>query len=1043
MDNKTQINLINTNARSLRPKIASFVRCFFGLALTFAIITETWLASGSRLEQDSEDMLLGHGLSFHYLNRVPGANGVAHGGVAVVAKNSCTKVKAYQFLNPEGFEVLPLVVTESSILRKFYIIAAYIPPNYPVPRGKACLNHIKDLILDIKNQCPDPYIVLGGDFNQWDVKLAVLDYPDIEEVLTPPTRLDRHIDKIFLNWHDEVTEAGCLSPLETSGEQGEITYSDHRVQYVCSRLPKKEPIRWEVFSYRPYTEVGGDNFVRDVSNHNWDYVVSRPDANTMSVALQQVLDDLTEKHFPLKTIRRKESDLPWLDDRARSMIKKKAAVYKAEGNSPRWKKLRENLDKYLEKRQESYLSRQREKMTGTEADKQFFKNVRAYKSAERPKQFDVRSLRPGQTDAETAAEVATYFNRISAEFQPLEPADIPATYHREIPLLTQAATEQLLTKSRKTTSRVPGDIFPQIVNRCAPSIAIPLTCIYNHVLRHFDWPVHWKREFVTVIPKKSSPEDFSDLRNISCTLMFSKVLEQYVLKCLEEEMSLKPNQYGGVKGCSTAHLVVEIMQQICENSEDYRSATVLCAIDYSKAFNRLSFQHCLEAFRKKGASSPTIRLLATFLSNRTMSVRVGETWSEPLHVTGGCPQGSILGVKLFNTTTDDLEDDFIRDEYRRLSLPVPANLCLPPEDRGAGPTVTHQQGNVAVASTPCRGTLPPECQISPLKNYLYKLDDLHVQFNPRVANVPVLSPVLLVPPEESKVGTQVLAQKPVLVLKYIDDNVTCEKVNFGEIAITSTATGDIKLKQVLPTQNAFRTITTNGKRKGMVVNASKTKLICISDSLKHTPKAFFLDTDGTRVDCGDELKLLGFNFSDKPTVSLHLDKVAKSIRQRYWSLRHLRSVGFTSAELVRVYMSSIRPLAEYCCPAFHSMMTDEQDQLLENAQVGALRAIFGYGLSARKLRQEADIETLRQRRIDLTDRFARKAATSSRFAHWFPKNEGGRAVRHREEYKEFFAKTDRLKNSPLYYMRRRLNGKEGKIYGERNRQYRENLAIEH
>ena len=197
-----------------------------------------------------------------------------------------------------------------------------------------------------------------------------------------------------------------------------------------------------------------------------------------------------------------------------------------------------------------------------------------------------------------------------------------------------------------------------------------------------------------------------------------------------------------------------------------------------------------------------------------------------------------------------------------------------------------------------------------------------------------------------------------------------------------------------------------------------------------------------RIDSGTELKLLGFHFSNKPTVSLHIEKVTCKIRQRYWSLRHLRRVGFNDQELVRVYTSSIRSLAEYCCPAFHSMMTDEQDQLLENAQVGALRAILGYGMSARQLRQKAQVDTLRHRRIVLTDKFARTALNSPRFQHWFPRNTGGRSVRNREEFKELFAKNERLKNSPLYYMRRRLNGKEGKIYRKRNEQYRENLSLQ-
>ena len=100
-------------------------------------------------------------------------------------------------------------------------------------------------------------------------------------------------------------------------------------------------------------------------------------------------------------------------------------------------------------------------------------------------------------------------------------------------------------------------------------------------------------------------------------------------------------------------MVVGLLQEICENGEDYRTATVLTAIYYSKAFNRVSFQHCLEA------STPVLRLIASFLTTKTVTVKVGKAWSEPLDVNGGCPQLSILGVRLFNMTTDELESDFV------------------------------------------------------------------------------------------------------------------------------------------------------------------------------------------------------------------------------------------------------------------------------------------------------------------------------------------------------------------------------------------------
>lgn len=146
------------------------------------------------------------------------------------------------------------------------------------------------------------------------------------------------------------------------------------------------------------------------------------------------------------------------------------------------------------------------------------------------------------------------------------------------------------------------------------------------------------------------------MRNISCTLLASKIYESYVLNWMKLEVALRSNQYGGVKGLGMDHLLINFWQQILENAEDYRNGTVITSIDYSKAFNRMAYQECLAALASNKASTPIIELIATFLSDRVMMVKVGQVLSEPKNVNGGCPQGSILGVFLFNTTIDDLEE---------------------------------------------------------------------------------------------------------------------------------------------------------------------------------------------------------------------------------------------------------------------------------------------------------------------------------------------------------------------------------------------------
>lgn len=122
-------------------------------------------------------------------------------------------------------------------------------------------------------------------------------------------------------------------------------------------------------------------------------------------------------------------------------------------------------------------------------------------------------------------------------------------------------------------------------------------------------------------------------------------------------------------------------------------------------------------------------------------------------------------------------------------------------------------------------------------------------------------------------------------------------------------------------------------------------------------------------------------------------------------------------------------------------MTDEMDEELDRLQNWALRIIFGpKNVGGRRLRALAGVTTLRQRRIEHCDKFATKCAKSTRFEHWFPKKQARRSTRHgdrQELYLETFARCERLRESPLFFFRRRLNGKEGKKYGERYREYRE------
>ena len=50
---------------------------------------------------------------------------------------------------------------------------------------------------------------------------------------------------------------------------------------------------------------------------------------------------------------------------------------------------------------------------------------------------------------------------------------------------------------------------------------------------------------------------------------------------------------------------------------------------------------------------------------------------------------------------------------------------------------------------------------------------------------------------------------------------------------------------------------------------------------------------------------------------------------------------YTEKELLKAYVTIIRPIAEYIAPVFHSQLNDRQDQQLEKFQATALMYVFG------------------------------------------------------------------------------------------------------
>ena len=239
-----------------------------------------------------------------------------------------------------------------------------------------------------------------------------------------------------------------------------------------------------------------------------------------------------------------------------------------------------------------------------------------------------------------------------------------------------------------------------------------------------------------------------------------------------------------------------------------------------------------------------------------------------------------------------------------------------------------------------------------------------------------------------------------------------------------TARGRTTFAHAPETQTLFNNLREEASKIGMRVNDNKTQLLCISPSTNNC-KSYLVTDDGTRLESSQTLKLLGFLFSDHPSPGAQVDAVVSKFRTRLWSLRYLKKSGLGEKDLCRAYTMYLRPVLEYGSVAIHSMLSQEQSDLLDKQQVRALKIAYGFHLSSYQVQEMSGLETLSLRRSKAVDRFALRLVDNPAFVHLFPlRPDDRRRSRVSHKYLEGHANTSRLFNSPVFYMRRRLNALE-------------------
>lgn len=498
-------------------------------------------------------------------------------------------------------------------------------------------------------------IICFGDFNFDFLKpdnrnvgdlLAIAHTFNLKQIVAEPTRISGTsisiLDLIFTN-DSYQTESGTI----------ELNIADHRFVYSrinCGAVERRECKR---ITYRDFTNIDRTAFQHDLRSVNWNIMYTMNNVDEKVSFLTNNILRIFEKHAPLKTFNAKHKYAPWITPVIKTMqrLRDRALTrFKRTQIPAHWdyyKQLRNYTNRAIDFEKKAYL-------------KQKFKNCSTKQKWQELKKLNVSKKKistiPGHlADANLMNNffVDRSLDRLDGELVALYESACLSDNTFSFQQVNRTLISSILLKI-KTCAIGSDKINIDMINICCPFLIPHITHVINNCLELSIFPQSWKMAHVAPLPKINNPTEFSHLRSISILPTLSKVLERVMelqMKSYIDAQNVLPAMQSGFRsGYNCTSALCNVTDDIFRACDD-NQITVLVLLDYSRAFDTINHRLLLSIFKYIGFGREAVKLMNSYLSGRSQAVVYGDTISDPLRITKGVPQGSILGPLAFTIYT--------------------------------------------------------------------------------------------------------------------------------------------------------------------------------------------------------------------------------------------------------------------------------------------------------------------------------------------------------------------------------------------------------
>ena len=421
----------------------------------------------------------------------------------------------------------------------------------------------------------------------------------------------------------------------------------------------------KVYSYKK-TNIEG--LKSDLNDANREFFERHPEYHSVEENWSFFKDKLTtamNKNIPHKMTKARHN-LPWVTRGIKRMMRKRDRLYKKakkSGKEQHWaeyRRERNNTTKEIRKAHNKYLN----EIVG-EALTSNPKTFWSYLKTTKTENIGIPTLKSGQnicvSDKDKAEALNAQFKSVFTKDDNITPDPGPSPYE-QIPNLDigeNGVMKQLKALNTKKAGG-PDELSARILHDTAEDITSMLTYIFQQSFDTGTTPSDWTNALVSAIYKKGAKMTPANYRPISLTCLCCKIMEHIVLSHINKHLAanniLIDLQHGfrGRLSCET-QLITSLHDWAISMNKTKQVDVLL--LDFSKAFDVVSHRKLLMKLEYYGINNKTLGWIEAFLRNRTQSVSIYGTKSDPVEVTSGVPQGSVLGPMLFLLYINDISSN--------------------------------------------------------------------------------------------------------------------------------------------------------------------------------------------------------------------------------------------------------------------------------------------------------------------------------------------------------------------------------------------------